>query len=84
MDHGIVQTHFLALLQRLVVMITDSICIAGTHRKMAGGILIEQSFIEQKAAAADGAVLRHQGAFAKVHDIIAEEKNFYGIMLSYL
>ena len=65
-DHGIVDAQSAALFQGLVVMILDGIGKAHAHSQVASGVLIEQRVVEQQAALADGAGLRHQGALAQI------------------
>ena len=47
--HRVVDAHGPALFQRLVLKAADRVREAHAQRQMAGGILIEQGFIEQNA-----------------------------------
>ena len=48
MDHGIVDTQLLALLEGLIVVITDTIGEATANCQVAGSIFIKEGFIEQQ------------------------------------
>ena len=64
MDHRIIDPHIPALLQGIVLAVTDGVGISSAHGQMAGCILIKQGVVEQDPAFCNGALLGNQRTFA--------------------
>ena len=66
MDHGLVQTHGVALIQRQLLEALNGIGITVAQCQMAGGVLVKEGVVEQQLCVADGAVVGYQRALAQI------------------